>query len=302
MPELQVRDIAVTGGTGFTGRATLPLLRARYPNARIRCLVRAPTQREILRAYDVRAIDGDLREPAALDALLSGADTLVNIASLGVDWVGPLMDVVRRATELRRGVFVSTTAILTSLPVKSKPQRVCGEQQVRESHLAWTILRPTMIYGTPEDRNIIRLITLVDRCPMIPVVASEALQQPVHVEDVAAAIVASIGTSGTVGQVYTTSGGSPLSLRQMVEETAAALGKRRVIVRVPLGPVRLAAGLYNRLSRSPRLTVEQLDRIGEDKAFPFDAAHAAFGYSPRTFAQGVREEVALYRLRSSRVS
>lgn len=287
--------IAVTGATGFTGTATIPRLRARYPDAAIRALVRAGSDRRVLDAHGVTSVVGDLRDPSALDALLEGADTLVNIASLGFDWVDPLLDAVGRAAGLRRGVFVSTTAILTSLPVGSKPRRQHGERRVRESGLAWTILRPTMIYGTPADRNIIRLIRLVDRSPVVPLVAPDALQQPVHVEDVAAAIVAAIEAPAAVGEAFAVSGAEPLGFRRLVEETAAALGRRRWLVPVPLGPIRAVVRLYNRVSRRPRLTVEQLDRIEEDKAFSWQAAHDAFGYAPRPFSEGVRQEVDLYR-------
>jgi len=290
-----VTCVAVTGGTGFTGRATLPRLRERYPAAEIRALVRAGSRRDGLDAHGVTPIVGDLRDAASLDQLLTGADTLVNIASLGFDWVDPLMDAVARARSLRRGVFVSTTAILTSLPVRSKPRRQHGEQRVMDSGLEWTLLRPTMIYGNPGDRNIIRLIRLVDRSPVVPLVAPQALQQPVHVDDVAAAIVAAIDAPASVGHAFAISGGAPLSFRELVEQTASALGRRRLLVTVPTAPIRLLLRLYNQLSRRPRLTVEQIDRIEEDKAFPWQAAHEAFGYAPRPFSEGVRQEVGLYR-------
>ncbi len=285
----------MTGATGFTGRATIPVLRARYPDVPIRALVRVGSDRSVLDAHGVTAVVGDLRDAAALDRLLEGVDTLVNIASLGFDWVDPLLDAVGRAATLRRGVFVSTTAILTSLAVSSKPRRLHGEQRVKASGLAWTILRPTMIYGTPDDRNVIRLMRFVDWCPVIPLVAPDALQQPVHVDDVAAAIVSAIDAPAAIGQAYAVSGAAPLSFRRLVEETAAALGRRRVLVPVPLGPVRALVRLYNRVARRPRLTVEQLDRIEEDKAFPWEAARDAFGYAPRPFSEGVRQEVDLYR-------
>lgn len=289
--------IAVTGATGFTGAATIPRLRARYPSAAIRALVRPTSTRTVLEAHEVGSIEGDLRDAAALDTLLRGADTLVNIASLGFDWVDPLMDAVARADRLSRGVFVSTTAILTSLPVRSKPRREHGERRVRASGLDWTILRPTMIYGTPADRNIIRLIRLVDRSPVIPVIAQAALQQPVHVDDVASAIVAALGTPDSIGREFAVSGAAPITFRQLVEETAAALGKRRLVVPVPLAPVRLAVRVYTRLAGDARLSVEQVDRVGEDKAFAWEEARQAFGYAPRSFAEGVRQEIKLYRER-----
>jgi uncharacterized protein YbjT (DUF2867 family) len=289
--------IAITGATGFTGRHVVAEVRRQYPDAAVRCLVRSADAAAALERAGALPVTGDLHDGASLDRLFDGADTLLNVASLGFPWVDSLFASIARAPSLRRGVFVSTTAILTSLPVKSKPLREHGERLVRESALAWTILRPTMIYGTPDDRNIIRLIRLVDRVPMLPMLAPEALQQPVHVEDVARAVVDVLRFPVTIGRAYNIAGGSPLTLRALFEQTATALGRRRVFVPLPVGPLRAAVRLYGGLTSSPRLKVEQIDRLGEHKAFPYDDAARDFGYSPRPFAEGVVREVGLYRQR-----
>ena len=243
--------------------------------------------------------EGDLHDAESLAAAFDGADTLVNIASLGFGWVDSLFAAIRRST-LRRGVFVSTTAILTRLPVKSRAVRERGEQMVRESGLAWTIVRPTMIYGTGRDRNIARLIRFVERSPVVPVIAPGALQQPVHVEDVASAIVSCLSTPQTIGRVYNLSGRDPLPFESLVRETVRATRRRRVILRLPFRPVREVVRLYNAVASKPRITLEQLLRLQEDKAFDHTAAREDFGFSPRSFAEGVRDEVQRLRRHADR--
>ena len=49
---------------------------------------------------------------------------------------------------------------------------------------------------------------------------------------------------------------------------------------------------YERLSRRPRIRVEQWQRLAEDKAFPIDAAARDLDYAPRPFAEGIRAEAA----------
>lgn len=286
--------IAVTGATGFTGAFVIRDLAARYPGVRLRCLVRAGSDRSVLVKYGVEFVEGDLRDGASLDRLFDGAEALVNVSSLGGDWVDALFDAVSRS-ELRRGIFVSTTAILTKLPVRSRPLREHGEARVRQSRLQWTILRPTMIYGTPGDRNIARLIRFVGWCPVVPIVAGEALQQPVHVEDVAAAIVACLAEPATIGRTYEISGRDPLTFEQLVRETVAATGRRRLVLPVPFAPMRAALELYAKCVAKPRISVEQLLRLREDKSFDHSAASRDFGFAPRSFADGVRAEVKLLR-------
>lgn len=287
-------SIVVTGGTGFTGPFVVRELRRRLPDARIRCIVRPTSDRQPLTGLDVEFSSADLRDHDSLVGAFRGSDVLVNVASLGFDWVDPLFAAIR-ASSLQRGIFVSTTAILTKLPVKSRPVRERGERLARESGLSWTILRPTMIYGTAGDRNISRLIRVVERCPVIPIVAPDALQQPIHVEDVAAAIVSCVTAEATGQRTYNISGLAPLTLEDLVRETARAVGRPRAVVRLPFAPMVGAVRAYNRLSSAPRVSVEQLLRLREDKAFDHAAAAADFGFSPRSFRDGVTQEVKLMR-------
>ena len=284
--------IVVTGATGFTGPFAVRALVARFPGVPIRCLVRPSSPRDALAGLPVTFADGDLRDAASLDRAFAGCDTIVHVASLGFDWVDPLFDAIERST-LRRGVFVSTTAILTRLPVKSRPQREHGEARVRASGLDWTILRPTMIYGTPADRNIARLIRFVRRSPLIPVIAPDARQQPVHVEDVAFAIAAALAAPASIDQTYEISGAAPVTFEGLVRDTVRATGRRRWVLRLPFWPVRLGVGLYGACVAKPRLSVEQVERLREDKAFDYAAAARDLGYRPRTFADGVAAEAAL---------
>jgi uncharacterized protein YbjT (DUF2867 family) len=286
------RCIVVTGATGFTGRFVVRELARQFPQATLRCLVRAASNRTRLAQLPIEFVEGDLNDRRSLARAFAGADTLVNVASLGFSWVDAVFAAVRDST-LKRGVFVSTTAILTKLPVRSRPIRERGEEMIRRSRLAWTIVRPTMIYGTSEDRNIARLIRFVQRSPVVPVIAPQSLQQPVHVEDVASAIVACLAAPQTLGQTYNLSGREPLTFESLVRETISATGRRAAIVRLPLAPVIGAVRAYNAIVSKPRITVEQVLRLQEDKAFDHTAAGEAFGFSPRSFAEGVREEVRL---------
>lgn len=287
------RLVAVTGATGFTGPFVVRALRERFPKSRLRAIVRPTSDPTRVGISDVETETADLRDRSALERALAGADVLVNVASLGFDWVD---NIVRSAecAGVHRAIFIGTTAILTALPVASKPTRERGEQLVRDSKLDWTILRPTMIYGTPEDRNVARLIKFASWSPIIPIVSPGALQQPVHVEDVAHAVASALGAEATVGRTYNLSGRDPMPLTALVNEVAQALGRRRLVVSVPMAPIVAGFRLWNRLGRAP-LSVEQVRRIAENKNFDHAEATRDFGFAPRSFRDGIRSEIRLWR-------
>jgi nucleoside-diphosphate-sugar epimerase len=222
------------------------------------------------------------------DLPLDGIDTLVYCASMGFGHVPGLVKQLE-ACDVRRAVFVSTTAIYTRLPTASRAVRLEAERAVRSSRLAWTILRPTMIYGSHRDRNISRLLRWLSRWPVVPV-CGDGLSQPIYVEDVADALVAALRSPRTVGRAYNLAGAAPaLRFSELVRVAAHALGRPVVLVPVPL---RLGV-LLARLTGVVR--PEQVWRLAEDKAFDYSEAARVFGFSPRPFEEGVRLEVSQLR-------
>jgi nucleoside-diphosphate-sugar epimerase len=288
-------NVYVTGGSGFLGASVIPLLVD--GGHEVTAMVRSNTAAASVAALGAIPVLGDLDDPASVDSAFAArdGDTLVNLASMGFGHA-PVVVAAAEEAGLRRAVFVSTTAIFTALGTPSKPVRVAAEEAVMASALAWTILRPTMIYGHPGDRNISRLLRLIRRSPVVPIPGGGGrLQQPVHVDDVAAAVIAAVETEAAVDRVYNVAGPAAITLRQLVEQAGQAVGRRPMLMSVPLPPIVLVARLYERASREPRLRAEQLERLTEDKVFDISAAEDDLGYEPRPFADGIRQEAGLLR-------
>jgi nucleoside-diphosphate-sugar epimerase len=116
------------------------------------------------------------------------------------------------------------------------------------------------------------------------------MQQPIHVDDVADALIRCLFSKTTIHGVYNISGLSPLSFREMVVEAARAIGVRPLLLPIPVTPLATIVGLVERIGLPTRIRAEQLRRIVEDKAFSHDAASRGFGFSPRSFAVGVLQQ------------
>jgi uncharacterized protein YbjT (DUF2867 family) len=283
------RRLLVTGGSGFLGGYVLR--EAARRGHEVVALARSDPAAARVTALGARPVAGNLDEPGSLDKafITARCDILVNLASLGFGHAPAVVAAAERAG-LSRAVFVSTTAITTSLPAPSKRVRLAAEECIRASALEWTILRPTMIYGAPGDRNLSRLLSLLRRTPVLPVPGGKHLQQPVHAADVADAVLAAAGRPASVGRVYDVAGPEPLTFAELLNACARAVASRTRFVPVPLTPVVAAARGYELLSRSPRLRAEQLCRLAEDKAFSIDDAVRDLGYAPRPFTDGIRAE------------
>jgi len=266
--------ILLIGGTGFLGS----FVAARLADRQLAVMVR-PTSNLSSLPQGLELRQGQLEaERLPLDDVA----TVVYCASMGF---GHLPSVMRQleAAGIKRGVFLSTTAIFTRLPSASRAARLDAEAAVQRSNLDWTILRPTMIYGNARDRNISRLLRFLKRWPVVPV-CGNALWQPIYVEDLADAVVAALDSPRAPRQTYNVAGAQPLYFDELVRTAARALFRPIRLVRVPLAAAVLAA------QASRLVTTEQVRRLAEDKAFDYTDAARDFGFHPRPFAEGVRLE------------
>lgn len=281
--------VLVTGATGFTGSRLIPLLLQN--GFQVRALTRPTSDRTPLSALTVEWVTGDLSDTQALTAALRGVDALVNIASLGFGHADNIISSAK-AAGVKRGIFISTTAIFTQLNAGSKSVRLAAEEAVQASGLDYTILRPTMIYGSPRDRNMWRLIRLLKVTPVMPIFGDgESLQQPIFVDDVAQAVLLALQNDATIGKSYNIAGKVPLTYNQVIDTVALALGKRIWKLHIPHLPVVRVLQFTEQINIRLPIKAEQVLRLNEDKSFSYADAQRDFGFSPRSFEEGIGIEI-----------
>ena len=183
------RTVAITGAMGFVASHLMPELAA--AGVRMLAVVRPGRDVSALpRELGVEVRHGELREPATLARTFEGAEAVVHLAGLAL--VPSFLPLVISAG-VRGGVFVSSAGVYTQLRSSGADAKRRGEQALRDSTLRYTILRPSMIYGTPRDRNMVRLLRWIQRWPLVPApLGGITPQQPVHVDDLVQAILASL--------------------------------------------------------------------------------------------------------------
>jgi nucleoside-diphosphate-sugar epimerase len=281
--------VFVTGGTGFTGSRLVPLLLKN--GYQVRCLHRPDSDRSSLPQPEIEWVAGDLSDSQTLASSMKGLDALVNLASLGFGHAESILRATREAG-MRRAVFISTTAIYTQLDARSKSVRLAAEHSIQTSELDYTILRPTMIYGSPRDRNMWRQIRFLRLSPIVPVFGDGAhLQQPIYVDDVARAVVSCLSTDQTVAKSYNIAGKFPLTYNDLVDTITCSLRKRVWKIYIPSAPVVLLLKLFERFHVPLPIKSEQVLRLNEDKNFSYEDAQKDFGFDPLSFEQGIALEL-----------
>ena len=289
--------LLVTGSTGFVGSYLVPALCSQ--GQLVRALLRDPTKGAALRDCGAETVQGDLRDRDSLSRAVEGCRAVIHLAAVAdssdedlnhqVNVVGSRnLAQACAGAGVKRIINVSSTCAGRSL--QDAYGRTKREAEAEFVDFDVTHLRPTMIYGPGDDRNVSRLRDHVRRARLFPVFGTgEGAVQPVHVEDVARAAVAALDAPASVRQAYEIAGGDAMPYRQMVDVVCAAAGAMVIKLYIPMLFGVPLVRLYGVVSNSPKVTLDQVRRMDEDRDFDTSAAQRDLGFQPRSFAEGLRD-------------
>lgn len=147
------------------------------------------------------------------------------------------------------------------------------------------IVRPTMIYGSPDDGNISSLRSAMSKFRVLPLVGpAEGLRQPVHRDDLGALIAQMSSSERAPAKAeYNAAGGETLSYRQMVGRVRREIRGPVVLIQAP----RTLFTVAHRLTKGNRFTTIALgmaERMNTDMTFNNADLAEEYGYCPRGFA------------------
>lgn len=309
----EMTHVLVTGGTGFVGGYVVRrLLGAGYTPV---CLVRSP---EKLRrrlgevgAGRYVAVVGDVRDRRAVRDAAARCHAVIHLVGIILPrrlkrqtYAGIHVRGTRRIVEAARSAGIDRFVHMSALG--TRPDAVASyhktkwaaETCVRESGLAWTIFRPSVIHGP--DGEFMRLMRRF-ACGVVPPVmpyfgSGEARVQPVFVKDVAACFVASLSRPESVGEVYPLGGPVRYTWKALYETCRSLLPgarRRKRLVGLPAPLARFVAGV----TAVPMAVAELLvPRVGlfrfngdqvtmalEESVCDHRVAEGAFGLRMRAF-------------------
>lgn len=188
--------IAITGATGFVGQAVLE--QALASGVQVQALTRQMGGANFTTGKPQPLwVEGTLADPAALDRLVKGADTVLHIAgavnvptradfaAANVAGTQAIVDAATRAGARR---FVHLSSLAAREPQLSNYgwSKAEAERVVQGSSLNWTIIRPPGVYG-PRDTDMLETFKMAKRGLMMLPPAGRGSW--IHVDDLAAALL-----------------------------------------------------------------------------------------------------------------
>jgi uncharacterized protein YbjT (DUF2867 family) len=274
------KRLCIIGGSGFVGRAIVREAVRCGHEVTVAC--RHPERARDIAVEGVRLCRADITSGRGLDEALANQDVAINLVGLlfekgrqtfqaaHTEGTARVLASCKRADV---GQYLHMSALGAGKVENSQyaQTKAQAESLVRASDVSWTIFRPSIIYGDG-DSFFNKFKDMSRSLPILPVIAGNTRFQPVWVEDVARAFVASIGNVHVAGQTYELGGPRTYSFRELLAMLMQELGRNRLLIDMPMPLARLLA-IFGALLPTPPLTTDQLrllkhDNIVEGEAFP----------------------------------
>jgi len=291
--------VFVTGGTGFVGLYLLEELLA--AGHTVRCMVRDGSEGKLPLREGIEVRLGDATDPVSLEGSLEGCEALIHLVGIIREFPSRGITFERLHTEATRNVVAAAVAQGVRRFVQmsangARPDAATAyhrtkwqaEESVRDSGLAWTIFRPSLIFG-PGDQFINLLADMIRRAPLVPVIGNGRYQMaPVAVEDVVSCFVKALELPASSGQTYHLCGPARYSYDEILDLVGETLGRDKVSkIHQPLWLMRPLVALGQAFPAFP-ITSTQLTMLLEGNVCPDQDWPATFGLTPRPLADGIK--------------
>ena len=289
--------IFLTGASGYIGMRVGAYFAGK--SRRLRCLVLPDDGDDPGNRFPTQVVRGDLTSLDSFAAYGDGINAIVHAAAamppasasrIRAVNVGGTANLIAFAKlwRIRRFVYFSAAPPFPGEHDAYAASKVEAERLVIESGLDYTILRLAMVYGPGGAAPFRRLVARVKHIPLVYPLAGggRTRLQPVYIGDVVAAVQLVLANGVATRKTYNVSGGTTVTMRELVGLIAAAERVRRLRVPLPLALCRAASRTLSTLLPAAVFTPDALLGLAEDADLDHARFHEECGYAPLSLEQG----------------
>jgi len=154
--------------------------------------------------------------------------------------------------------FIQLSALGINRAIDSEyaQSKLEGESNIQKNFPLATILRPSVVYSV-DDNFTTNFMTLLGRLPLFPLYYNGATKfTPIHCSDLTD-IIYHVISKNIYSKIVECVGPDILSLKEILKKLLYLIGKKRLLVPVPLFAATMSAKVFQLFPR-PLLTVDQL--------------------------------------------
>ena len=285
-------SVLVVGGTGTIGSEVVRRLVARETD--VRALTRTPSKAGWMEDLGVEVVEGDLGDPASLDAALTSVEEAFLLSDASRDLVELQSNFVEAAERADLGHLVKLSAAGADPDATIPIDRWHGEveERIEESGLEYTHLRPVYLM-----QNLLRFAESIGRDgAFFQATPGERSLSMVDARDVASVAATVLAEDGHDGEAYLLTGPETLTFTRVAAILSEAIGTDVAYEALPPGTVReRIVGLGQPAWLADVLVALQV-AYGEGAGSAVtDTVESVTGSPPRSFEAFARDHAARFR-------
>lgn len=282
--------VLITGANGHLGRRLISRLRG---DCQVVAAVRSDRAAATLAGSGAQVRLVDYGDPEALAAAAGDCDAAVHLAGIIRETAGNRYVDAHQGTArslggldaIRRVVYVSVVGAAENSPNACFASKGAAEALLLSGHAATRVLRVPMVLGEGDYASLALLRRA--RSPLSFTFRAGSFEQPVYAGDVVDAILALL-RAPDAPEIVELAGPERVTRRELIRRAGAVLGRRPVLVSLPVALGRMLASVIERLTVNPPMTRAMLDVLDHDDNVDVLPARRSLGLELTTLDEMLR--------------
>lgn len=293
------KKVFVTGAAGFVGSHLVPMLQKH--GYIVTAMARSKSEEANLPPFTTTVI-GDLAKREKWQKAIAGHQIIVHLAAEisakdeklfrrnNVIATQNLTEAAKIA-QIQKIILFSSAAVTSIRRDPYADTKARQEAIIKASLIPYHIIRPSMIYGPGDTKNIGWLIKIISRLPIILLPGGGKFgRQPVYVDDICK-IVLKLLSGKYKKQIYEIHGKEYITMAKMVKVITRARKMNRITLSVPLVFLLIFFWVAEKIAGNPKFTVDQIKSLISGEKFKGEKWWSTFDIIPTTFTAGVAKMV-----------
>ncbi len=287
--------VLITGATGFIGHELVKKIK---DTQEIACIVRKENQ--FLKDNKIKTIVCNLNNIDELLKKTKNFEVVIHLAGIvnthskkefynkNVELTKNLLNVCKK-NKIKKFIFISTAVVASEVQGNYSKSKIEAENLVKQSGVDYVILRPSLVYGKEDKKNLSGIIKIIKKYPVFPLIGGSSKLQPIHVDDVVDIIIQSIKNKKANNKTYFVAGPEEIIFKRVIKILSAKLNKKVLMVPIPPFIPIFLVKVYEKLSKNPAIVNEQMARLMTNNVCDISETKKDFNFNPLTFKEGVNK-------------
>lgn len=300
---MKKNKIIITGGSGFVGRNLVRvMIENNFKPENIVVIDKNKENLKFIRKYKVKTIVANLSEKGDWINEFENADIVINLAAQisspdyepfkknNIDATKNVIGAMKKF-KVRKILHFSSAAVLSVRKDFYAETKKEGEELVINSGLNYCILRPSLMYGPTDDKNIGYLINFAGKFHFLPIPGNgKSPRQPIYIGDICLLVI-NILNNFPKNRIINVNGKEIIYFRDIVKIVLREVGGFKFRLFLPVWLFKIAMVVYQKIIGENQFTTDQVDSLISGDVFEIYPWWDEFGIKTTSFEEGVRKMI-----------